>query len=343
MRKIALKKSVYLAGVDKDIALFMAFGSRYYLEGEWVNSGVLEVVARLVKPISVTEMLDSAPDPKIRELWLDLLSALAKQGFLEEFDDEFDDEFEDRHADLPKKSFPSSGALSWTQGLLSSLYSSVSNQLSALAVLEKARIGILDQGISSPYVLKALDSIGLKNLTYFGARPLEGWTGNPLCDPAAYPALDLYVVLATWYDREWLCALNAAFQSRGQRWLLVLEDSHGGSIGPEFGIEDGPCFQCLVDRRDSHLVNIEKYALFERFNLLNKSKEKAVAPMVGNALHELATFETVKALLSIPDRPALGGIVEFDFWNLRTSQHRIVSMPFCEVCSDAFRTPLATL
>jgi bacteriocin biosynthesis cyclodehydratase domain-containing protein len=314
MDRICLKPGVHWINAEGDVGLFLHFGNRFLIRGPFVRSFLKDLLSYLKEPRTSAEIRSIFSSESALEKALDALSAA---GFLETL------------RDTDPEYFPEAGDLPYLRFLERFLSSSESSK-GALARIRKTKLKLLGCGRAMPELLEACQALRFQRIDILDSVP----------DQLHHSDDELLLLSGNWLDLPRIRSWNRLLHSSRRRWLCVLEDFYGGSIGPYFGAEDGPCFECLLRRRAEHLPDLRRYeeavAYLERHPPGNEIR----FPLFSKLLAENAALEILK-LLARPIEPRIGlGLYEFDFLNHRTEFHPILPSPSCEVCGPVFEMPI---
>ena len=132
--------------------------------------------------------------------------------------------------------------------------------------------------------------------------------------------------------------INALFLNLKIKWLLVVQDYFGGTIGPLLGVKDGPCFNCLMKRKYSNMPRVDMYLKLEEYFDNAKLAESSIL-LIQEGLANKVGIEIFKVMTNIVYPKVYRGLYEFDILNHRSEYHEVLATPFCEVCSRVQKTP----
>lgn len=343
MDRLCIKPGVSWADVEGEVALFFHFGSRVLLKGPYVRSLLRELLSALQTPRTQAELysiLSSSPKPDVDQALRDL----GASGFIELV----------REQDTP--STPTPGDLPYLR-FLGRFSSSEQSAQAHLARLRTLSVTLLNTGILLPDYLEALSRLQLKKIRVVDEnlvdhRDIENYPhlfqekniGSPRADHLARQkhfqevsftrelpvdlSNDLIVVTGNWFGLAKARELNRTLRSQSLRWLCVIEDYFGGYVGPYFGIPDGPCLECLLERHTAQLAPEKQQSLNVHF------------PLFSALLAQSAATEILKLAVHPVESKVEYGLFEFDFLNHRSEFHPLLPMPACSVCGPVFDMPI---
>jgi bacteriocin biosynthesis cyclodehydratase domain-containing protein len=148
---------------------------------------------------------------------------------------------------------------------------------------------------------------------------------------------DFLLVLSSWQNVHQLNSLNRWCLENKREYFLVLFDMFGGSIGPVLGRKHGPCFTCLMTRRNSNTAASRRTSIerLEKWAADQERVEIGLFPPFTEILLRLAAMEVFKRFTGIGDTHGFFGLKEVDLLNIRTEYHEILPTPRCPMCFPA--------
>ncbi|MBF0110457.1 MAG: TOMM precursor leader peptide-binding protein [Magnetococcales bacterium] len=135
--------------------------------------------------------------------------------------------------------------------------------------------------------------------------------------------------------------VNAANLNGVQKpWLCCYTDGHQIFAGPMFVPGETGCYRCLELREENHLPYPEEFASFKNALANNKIHCESDAP--DPALQVASGFvsaEVMKALARVGFPATFQTLVVIDLNLLETERHRLLRVPFCDVCGTHLKQP----
>ena len=319
--KFIAKKGIQIVHQEENIALLYFWGNRIFVEGDQVGDLLAPMLQLLSSPHSIEEIVSNFGS-NAREQVLEIFNILSKSYLLAELGDsqtgeiELENEYSDFIASFLNRK-------DWSHQILKSL-----NQKN-LGVINLSSIGsALEREIQT----LPINRLVTHDLQYSVS---EEALSNAI---ETVSGLDLVIVSGTWHDQSWLFTINKFFQKSGQRWLLVMQDYYGGSIGPIF-TKGGICFNCLLQRRSANLESYDKQILFENYFSGKNEKLKMNFSVFQNLLAGSVKVELLKILTDVMLSKTYQSIISFDFLNHRHETHSVLPLSNCLVCSNATQRP----
>ena len=132
--------------------------------------------------------------------------------------------------------------------------------------------------------------------------------------------------------------LNQKFFELRKRWLLVTLDMFGGVLGPTFGLDGGPCYDCLVDCSIRQFDRAFEKTEFKDFLKEEGDHELNAMPLAQIVL-SYAALEAVKIRSQMITPKTFDGFYTFDMFNFRMNYSAVSPSPRCPVCSAHARSP----
>ena len=108
--------------------------------------------------------------------------------------------------------------------------------------------------------------------------------------------------------------INALFLNLKIKWLLVVQDYFGGTIGPLLGVKDRPCFNCLMKRKYSNMPRVDMYLKLEEYFDNAKLAESSIL-LIQEGLANKVGIEIFKVMTNIVYPKVYRGLYEFDILN----------------------------
>ena len=338
-----LKAGVQLLSSDLEEAQILYFGNRYLIRGPFGQLPLQSLFEWLRMPRSIDEIASKLP--KVSTVLIDgCLNALIRAQFVESDDPSFFDG-DSANAECQVGAPAKNRLLAFIQ----KFHSSRSATREILKRLQSAKICLLNVSDSLKNFELSLRELQLNAPTVINLalQPIHSF----LAEEAAKSLLDcdLIVVHATWFDTNFLRALNRWFFEHQVHWTVVMADTFGGTVGPVLGLADGPCFDCLYERRKNSIASPETLSIFEveferRFKNRDMQGESSNSSLdVFNCqLANVAALEVLKYIMQGPLTRLVGGAYDFDFLNHRTEYHPVLAQPFCAVCGSMVFRPSET-
>lgn len=325
-----LKLGVFLVEARGSEALFYFCGTRFAIRGEFAESLLTNLCQLLESAKSFNELKTRLPNFSAPDIEA-ALSALSRAGFLD-ISDDLSQQCEKAEAASP---------------LFAILQKFSPSQRVAAELMGKLReesVGILSLGLEAVELEAALVLMGVKNFKTMNLPSISMGEGNLafkfLMDAGSeLMAADKLVVLANWYDFGRLKDLNKIFLARKRTWMPIIRDFFGGTIGPILGIDDGPCFECLLARKTANSSSPEATAKLESFFCDRPQVLPETLPLFRAQLANAAAFEVFKQIIQPMQARTMRGIIEFDFLNHRSEFHSVLPLPVCVACGPFMNSP----
>jgi bacteriocin biosynthesis cyclodehydratase domain-containing protein len=310
VERFCLKRGVHWVNSDQDIALFFHYGSRFLIQGRFVRELLSPLIEFLREPRARDKIFgrfSSFPESDTANA----LKALRSAGFLETLDNETGPMLE-----------PSPGE-ERVLGFLGHFLRSGASP--SLTTLRNERILVINAGSSvAPDFLEALQGLCFKNVEVLEAEAAHA--------KAAISPEGIAVVLGSWYRMDTMRELNRVFLASRRRWLCVIEDYFGGAVGPYLGLPDGPCLDCLFERRAARMRRYDQYLRCSEYFGENPEKLDLGFPAFSKPLAQAAALEVLKLLFEPVQTKLHRGLFEFDFLNHRSEFYPILPLPGCKAC-----------
>lgn len=316
-----LKKNIHCIDIQGDIALLYYFGNRYVIKGSFVQNILDKFIILLKTPHTLEQISEELSDYSDGEI-TEALNTFMQYGLLEQIDS----------TKINKIDFSQTNSLTYFLNYFIDFHSS----LSTLDVLHKSKILIVDfVGLGELIAGKLLNNyLNTEVIKYDCLEALEKYFENNL----KHLRENVIIISCSWMNAREVQKVNSLFLKLDIKWLLVVQDYFGGTIGPMFGIKDGPCFNCLMKRKYSNMPHIDKYLKIEEYF---ESTELDKVPILSmqEGLADKVGMEILKIMTNIVYPKTYRGLYEFDILNHRSDYHEVLATPFCEVCSRVQKTP----
>ncbi|WP_128893737.1 hypothetical protein [Longirhabdus pacifica] len=307
--KFRLKSNVHIIDIQPGFALFYHFGNRYLIKGQFESNEFKEVLNFLCSPRTVNEIQD-----KFKMEISDLIKNLQHHKLIELID-ESEEKFQNiEYNDAVQ--------------LLHHFFETQSDIGSRYTTLNTTNIGCICFFPIEEELVQSLSNIGIDYITPIHMEQLSE------IDFTNYHS---FIVIGTWFDARSFQKINDIFYKNKVKWLLSVVDSFGAIVGPYFGVDGGPCFQCLLSRKYSNLHYNDHYKTIEDYFSENPKDDYLL--MFKQRLSSIITMEVLKMMTNMIDTRLIKGLIEFDFLNHRTEYHQLLASPFCQVCSPIQDSP----
>lgn len=137
-----------------------------------------------------------------------------------------------------------------------------------------------------------------------------------------------------WHPYQ-LDQINRRALATEKPWLLIRGmDGLSASVGPLFAGKTTGCYQCLSNRRKSHLEHVSQFERYEAYLTDRRSAAKGQgAPMPAyDVIASLAILELMKFRLDYAVPVTYGNMLTFDLYDMETTIHPFLKAPVCQVC-----------
>ena len=144
---------------------------------------------------------------------------------------------------------------------------------------------------------------------------------------------DFSFVLGSAQHRLSFSKINQQFWPQKKRWMLVTTDVFGGLVGPTYGSEGGPCFDCLLDQ--SQRQQGAQYFQGDYTDLIaqkNRPPEDLSGNPLATGVLPFAVTESLKAISGLCKPMSFDGFFSFDLFNFRMNYRPIQPSATCPVC-----------
>lgn len=308
------KKFTYLSYVTTDSALFLNFGNRVLVKASTADQWMDSFFSELQSP-RTEEILAAQFEKHLNSIQLKgLLNQLLKTGLLLQLDaghssnsktSPFFEQFTSDESTVKK----------WTEKI----------KAKQVLIFNLSDFPVNDLG-------ELLKTGGFEKIE------IRNDLSNLEMDAGIQP-----VVLINWFQTNLLQNLNQKFFSKNISWLPVFFDPFGASMGPVLGIQDGPCFNCLIERRNSHLNSLESQTLLENSALAEQKNLIFIPKHFSISIFSSLVTELLKLTAPFMISKLENGMMEFDLLNHRTSFHVVYQIPVCSVCGPTHKIPMQML
>lgn len=358
--KIQLKKGIYFVRHEADIILVYAFGRRIFLKGPQTTKITPSFLESLKTPISTSELNQKFHDLISPTEMTAVIDQLMQFGFLHFIKSQSTEDTSFNSAIDQQNYF----FLNYFSNTHSSIFQS-------LTAAHKTVLGVVNLGQVGINFLNSAEQLSLKAIHYYDpfrvsqadimsypeifknedlnksrSKILE--SRSPLDSvyffenqKLALKTTDLVVVFATWFNQNLIRELNLFFRQNKKKWLLVIEDDFGGSLGPWFGPHDGPCFECLFQRRMNNMEYLDQHKVFEE-HFGREENRQHLFPLYNTMIANFATSELFHEIYSTRVSLLTKGLKEVDLLNMKFKFNELFPLPYCTVCSSIMETPLTT-
>ena len=359
MEKISLKEQVIVVDCSRDCALLSFYGNRILLKGEYARITVQELFPLLQNPVTFEELSEAVSGKLTAEDLQGILHTLRQEHLLYQTSDgtavSMDgypafayllSYFSDSHQRNGESYY--AAAQQTTIGIhsCSSLGIEI---LWKLACVPWKQICICDPGIVTEKEIAAYprlyseehkgmrrDDFAVQNAALLPGETTVAAAELSASDLSRTEEMNLLVVVSDWYRTTDLLQWNRSAKKKKLRWLCVLQDYFGGTIGPVLGIEGGPCFSCLLTRKKSNQPNSEYSDPAEHFFARGMHHDRLPIhfPLFNDCMAALSAVEIIKLATGIMKAKTLGGLYACDSLNFRIQYHDVLQVPFCRDCSS---------
>jgi bacteriocin biosynthesis cyclodehydratase domain-containing protein len=225
--------------------------------------------------------------------------------------------------------------------------------------LKNRRIAVMGVNtISREFVTKAtisglvnieiIDCPSLRNLRLFndaGNLNEEQWPSH--VQPLAFEKWansaspwDCLVATSDIGDLEIIHDLNQFCVQHKAPFLPIILNNVVGHIGPLVIPGEGPCFECLQARWNSHLENPDVAKAVTALAFQGQTVT-GLHPIMASVLADIAAFELIKFFAELPGYK-VGALIEVNLMASQMLARKILKIPGCMVCSRAMNKPSIT-
>lgn len=155
-------------------------------------------------------------------------------------------------------------------------------------------------------------------------------------DTAEEHSADLVVVLVEDYLQNEIADLTLRFREKQKLWLPVKPTGQIIWLGPIFGQNGGPCWECLAVRIRENRI---EHVVVEEFLGRSPVLSKAALPSTRALAVDLASIHIAKWAAKGGTRNLDDHVWTFDVGTFVASTHKIHKDPCCLVCGTAERYP----
>lgn len=344
MEKYILKNNVNLVEVEDNLALIYYYGNRYFMECKINKCKLEEIFKRLNNPISFEELSNYLIDVE-KDILHSIIRALLNNRLIEIYIDTKDE-----------KEISNIGLYNFFE------FFSRENSNNAYLNIEKINKGIItiiDAGNVGIYIAEQLITFGFKKVYYhnknkvnrndisehpnlYNIEDMGKYKVDILSKKFSYINFssdhpteieqDFAIVCGSWFDLDYFKNYNKLFKSLKKIYLPIIEDYFGGTIGPIIGLEDGPCFNCIINRRKSNMKYLNYYEKIEKYYIDNRTSLSLGNELFTRQLANAVVVEIIKYITNILYTDLYHGLYEFDFLNHRNSFHEIFKYIDCDIC-----------
>ncbi|MCB1499748.1 MAG: TOMM precursor leader peptide-binding protein [Bauldia sp.] len=186
-----------------------------------------------------------------------------------------------------------------------------------------------------------VDHPALRNLAFFNDRQelrpeiaaamatpprgLEEWT-------AADQRSDCHVVCSDFGGTDLLRDWNRRCVATATKFYPIVLEDEIASLGPLVAPGSGPCYECLVSRRDANLAEPDLAHAAESHAFFGQAVSGFVQPMARVAA-DLAAVDLLKYFSRTLPGGTLGRLIEVDLMTPALKTRNVLKAPRCPVCS----------
>lgn len=344
MDRYVLKNNVKIIESNDGIVLIFNYGNKHFIESNLSYETIQKLFCILKSPRTMGEIETLLQEVKDHTIIYNFIESLITQNLLEIYIDQPDVEI-------------------YNKGLFNffEYFNNSSSNLAYqnLSLVKNKNIHIIDMGNVGFYLAKNFSNLGSINVKYYNNNIVseEDIINQPslfnesslgqykidsfkiklrsveLCKQFNYShENELVIICGSWYNINEFEDFNKIFLDKKEKFIPIIEDYFGGSIGPVIGISDGPCFKCLLSKKKSHLDYIEIHEKFEKYFAQNKNEITSGYELFTSQLANIATVELIKYITNIVSCKLNSGIYEYDLLNYRSEYHNIFQDINCNMC-----------
>ncbi len=127
--------------------------------------------------------------------------------------------------------------------------------------------------------------------------------------------------------------MNQFCVRKGIDFLPVLQSDMVGFVGPFMVAAKGPCYECFLNRRDSH------NSAFEATRLIRERPVSDIVPFglhpsISRILGEMAAFEITRSYGVGWPWQRVGSVIEFNMPAATMTVRKVLKIPRCRVCGQ---------
>lgn len=345
MEKYLIKNNVKLITGEDGLFLIYYYGNRYFIEGNFSENVLNDIFSMLKTPRTIDEIIDSEIKVE-KDILINLIESLLNSKLIEVYN-EIDKDY----------MLKNNGLNNFFQYFSNGLFNISSANVKKI---EDSRINIIDMSNCGIFIANNLKAIGVKNVRYYNSQFVEeddinnypGLYKNNTLHKLKIEVLssfmnniymtenkidfidgDLIIVCGSWFDIDKFKRINKDILDNGKRFLPIIEDYFGGIVGPIIGIKDGPCFNCLINRKKLNLNHLDSYEKIEEYYMKNRNEINIGFELFTKQLALTATTEVIKYITDIILPNLKSGLYEIDFFNHRSRYHNIFKDFKCDICN----------
>lgn len=158
-------------------------------------------------------------------------------------------------------------------------------------------------------------------------RSLDDWT-------AKAKAADCHVVCSDFGGLDLMREWNRKCIASGTKFYPIVLEDEVASLGPLVVPGEGPCYECLVARQDSNLVDPARTRATEAHAFFGQEVTGFVQPMARVAA-DLAAVDLLKYFSRALPGGVAGRLIEADLMTPALRTRTVLKAPRCPVCSPA--------
>lgn len=144
---------------------------------------------------------------------------------------------------------------------------------------------------------------------------------------------DFIVALAEDYLEEGIAELNREMLETQRTWLLVKPSGTVLWMGPLFKPGKTACWECLAQRIRLNR-SVDGYVQQRIGRSTPFKTARAALPASLQAACNIATFETVRAIIGAETETLMNTITTFDLLSRRSERHTVIQRPQCPICGQ---------
>lgn len=197
--------------------------------------------------------------------------------------------------------------------------------------IRKTRLGIYDLGNVSSQVRQVFSNGGFEKTSCLDPKIILG-NGKSL--ETFIKNHDFFIVIASPVHKLQMSSWNQLMLKHKKQWLLLNLDLFGGIIGPCFGFEGGPCYDCLIDHSKRHAETVfEESQYVDLIESKGRSSLDFSNQIMAQNIFSYALIESIKILSQLSYPASIDGYYTFDMYNFRMTYNLVSPSPVCPVCS----------
>lgn len=321
------------------------------LEGEGLNELLPPILEKLVNPVSVDDLFKASKCISLNDL-NELLSILEKQEVVVKEPKDIDKELMKFYSQICYFS------------------ERVPNGVELQQTLKNSTIAVIGLGILGSTVAKTLAEAGVEKLALIDdcyVSQDDAWVGGQFTTQQVgrqrstvvkeqistysdnllassthlndfslselaelIPEFDL--VVACLEEREQFLTLNKACAKAAVRWISCQINSDVGTIGPAIIPGETSCFECYRSWEISNDTQFDSQLLFDKNNLINGRPQVMTSIPNTYCIAAITAAEVIKLVTKFSLAVTLNRVVTFNFSNMSSEVHRVLQIPYCQVC-----------